>query len=99
MVDRSVYDATYQIRSRSVNREKETVMSVPWMRWIAFTVVFYSISGLYASVLHAELINLFDPNDVSSDDPPFFRLIVENTGGVNKGTQSFIRWKAWARAR
>jgi hypothetical protein len=79
MVDRSAYDATYQIRSRSLNREKETVMYVPWVRWIAFTALFYSVSFLYAPALHAELIDLFDPNGVSPDDPQFFQLIgVEN---------------------
>jgi hypothetical protein len=53
-------------------------MYVPRVRWIAFTLLFYSISCLYASVLHAELIDLFNPNGVSPDDPPFFQLGIES---------------------
>jgi hypothetical protein len=49
-------------------------MHVRWVRWAAFAVLFYSISFLYASTLRAELIDLFDPNGVSPDDPRFFQL-------------------------
>jgi hypothetical protein len=58
-------------------------MYVPWVRWIAFTALFYSISFLYASTLRAELIDLFDPNGADPDSPPFFELLGPETRAVH----------------
>lgn len=55
-------------------------MHGPWVRWIAFTAVLYSLSLLYVPALHAEPIDFFDPNGVSPDDPQFFQLV----GGENR---------------
>jgi len=42
-------------------------------------------------VLHAELINLFDPNGVSPDDPRFFQMTVTETRSVHVQAMQDVR--------
>ena len=58
-------------------------MHGPWVRWIAFTAVLYSLSLLYVPALRAELTDFFDPNGVDPNSPPFFQLLGPETRAVH----------------
>jgi hypothetical protein len=67
------------------------MMHGPCVQRIAFTAVLYSLSLLCVPALHAELINLFDPNGVSPDDPPFFQMIGPETRAVHVQAMQDVR--------